>query len=78
MVETESEERPGALREHIGCKNKDADVCKPIFPAVGGNVIKMTHTNDFLTTKCAHTFKNRRFYVVANTFTLSFVSHTSS
>lgn len=43
MVETESEERPRGLREHIGCKNKNADVCKPIFPAVGGNVIKKTH-----------------------------------
>jgi len=62
MVETESEERPRGSREHMGCKkNTDADVCKAIFPAVGGNVIKMTHTNDFLTTKCAHTYTNWRF-----------------
>lgn len=76
MVETESEERPRGLGEHIGCQNKDTDVCKPIFPAVGGNVIKMTRTNDFLTTEHAHTYKNRRFYIVASTFMLSFVSRT--
>lgn len=76
MVETESEERPRGLGEHIGCQNKDTDVCKPIFPAVGGNVIKMTHTNDFLATEHAHTYKNRRFYIDANIFTLSFVSRT--
>jgi len=48
------------VRENIwdAKKNTDADVCKAIFPAVGGNVIKMTHTNDFLTTKCAHTYTN--------------------
>lgn len=76
MVQTESEERPRGLGDHIGCQNKDTDVCKPIFSAVGGNVIKMKHTNDFLTTERAHTYKIGRFYIVANTFTLSFVSHT--
>lgn len=32
MVETESEERPRGLREHIGCKNKNTDVyVNPFF-----------------------------------------------
>lgn len=45
---------PEVLGERIGCQNKDTDVRKRIFPAVGVNVIKMmivptnTKTEDFI------------------------------